>query len=927
MPEKSFVQLYKSLGVEIIRESGDNAQAFCSIHADKEKPSLSININNGLYKCFVASCRAFAGGNYRSYYKLATGNELEDTQVIDEAEVTKYHEALLKNNATLKWLYDLRGLNDETIKRFRLGWDGERVTIPIFNSSRQCVNIRRHSPNKGAKNKVVSYKPGFGSIRIHPISALEATKIIICEGELDAIIACQLGFNACTVTGGAGSWKTDLTPLFAGKEVVLLYDIDPAGRNGAHIIATKLVPVARSIKDVLLPITKPANADVTDYIVTYGNGAGELEALIEACPFYKAGEPAKFRDDRAPIEVTLNEISKPELIGRKVNFKGLVAGRDLQPYAAPRDITFTCRQGLKICSLCSIGNNNGTLKYKVDPSNLEILRLIDVTEEQQRVFLRKAAGIYPNCPRFEMSVETYHSVEDITLTPEINFSADANTDYVLRQAFHVGHGIKPNNTYNFEGIPVPNPKNQYVTYILPKATPVKDSISNFMLTEEGHESLKIFQVEPSFTEVGRKFREIAGDLSANVTKIYERNELIHLIDMVYHSVLQFKFQGKLLKKGWVEGLVLGDTRCGKTETISNLIQHYQAGDISTGENTSYAGLVGGLQQTGSRWSIIWGKLPLNDKRLFVIDEISGMSIEDIGKMSGVRSSGIAEIVKVQTEKTFARTRLIWLGNPREARPLASYDTGVQAIQKLIGRPEDIARFDLACTVASGEVSNEVINSYKRPVVPHVYTSELCHRLVIWAWSLRPEQITITEEAEQLCLKLSSQMGQRYSSNIPLVEPAEQRVKLMRLAVSCAARLYSTTDGKQLVVMPSHVEYVHSLLEKMYNSSSMNYGAYSKSKLEDQYLKDPKIVEEIVRNHGLDFVEGMLRSSYFRLSDLEDVLNMEKKEVKSIIAILVRNRALKHANTAYVKSPAFIQLLRKLQVEGLPQKQERKGDDF
>jgi 5S rRNA maturation endonuclease (ribonuclease M5) len=923
--EKSFTKLYSELGVNIVGEHGDNAQAYCKAHNDKEKPSLSININNGLYKCFVASCPAFKGGNYRQYYKIVTGKDLEDTRVIPDSEVVKFHETLLKNSAVLKWLHDLRGINDETIARFRLGWDGERVTIPIFDVNRQCVNIRRHSPVKGAKNKVISYNSGFGSIKIFPISALEFPRIIICEGELDAIVACQLGFNACTVTGGAGSWKTDLTPLFKGKEVILVYDIDPAGRHGANIIAHKLTPVASLVKDLLLPITKPSNADVTDYVVTYGNGAAEFEALIEACPVFKAGEPAKFRDDRAPIEVNLNELSKPELIGRKVAFKGVVAGRDLSPYAAPCDITFTCRMGLKVCGLCSIGNNNGTLKYRVDSSNLEILRLIDVTEEQQRAFIRKAASIYPNCPRFEMQVDSHYAVEDITLTPEINFSSDANTDYIMRQAYHVGHGIKTNAPYNFEGIPVPHPKTQYITFILPKATPAEDTISSFVLTSEIHEQLKIFQQQNKTVE--ETFTEIARDLSFNVTRIYEREMLINLIDLVYHSVLQFNFQGKLLRKGWVEGLVVGDTRCGKTETITRLVEHYRAGDISTGENTSYAGLVGGLQQTGSRWSITWGKLPLNDKRLFIIDEISGMPVEDIGKMSGVRSSGVAEITKIQTEKTFARTRLIWLGNPREARPLSSYDTGVQAIQKLIGRPEDIARFDIACTVASGEVSNDVINSYTQPKVEHKYISDVCHKLIIWAWSLKPEQVIISKEAEQLCLKLSAQMGLQYSSMIPLVEPAEQRVKIMRLAVSCAARLYSTMDGKQLLVLPSHVEYVHSLLEKMYNSSSMNYGAYSKAKLEDQYLKDPKLIEEMVRNNGVDFVEGMLRASYFRLSDLEDVLNMEKKEVKSIIAILVRNRALKHANTAYVKTPAFIQLLRKLQAEGIKPKTERNGDDF
>ena len=925
MLEKSFVAQYKEIGVRFQTESGDNVLAFCKVHNDKDKASLSINTNNGLYKCFVASCPAFKGGNFRQYYRLVYGKELESA-IIDDSEVEKCHLSLLENKIVLKWVTDTRGLSIETIKQYRLGYDGDRITIPIFNEDGECVNIRRHATKKNVTSKTVSYRPGFGSIRLYPANALKLPVVLLCEGELDTLITRQLGFNAATVTGGAGSWKEEFTPLFSGKEVILVYDIDPAGRNGANIIARKLFNIASSIKDVLLPITKPSNGDITDYIVTYGNGSGELKSLIDACPAFKGEEGPKFRDDRAPIETSLNEATKPELIGRKVSFKCTVAGRDLQPYAAPRDVTFTCRMGLKICGLCSIGNNNGTLKYSVDSASPEVLKLINVTDEQQKNWLRKAAAVYPGCPRFNLTVDSHQTIEDVTLTPEVNFSADANTEYVLRQGFVVGHGIKTNAPYLFEGIPVPNPKNQYVTFILPKSSPAEDTISSFVLTPEIHESLRVFQLGAE-QKPAEKMEEIATDLAINVTKIYERNRLINVIDMVYHSALQFYFQGKLLKKGWVEALVIGDTRCGKTETITRMIEHYKAGDISTGENTSYAGLVGGLQQTGSRWSITWGKLPLNDKRIFIIDEISGMPVDDIGKMSGVRSSGIAEIVKVQTEKTFARTRLIWLGNPRSPRPLSSYDTGVQAISDLIGRPEDIARFDIACSVASGEVSNEVINSYTRPAIEHKYTSDLCHKLIIWAWSLKPNQVVITEEAEKLCLKLSSQMGQKYSANIPLVEPAEQRVKIMRLAVSCAARLYSTTDGKSLEVLPCHVEYVYQLLETVYNSSSMNYGAYSKAKLEDQYLKDEKIVTEIVMNGGSDFVDGMLRAGYFRLSDLEDILNMEKKEVKSLIAILVRNRALKHVNTAYVKTPAFIQLLRKLQNVGIPAKVERKGDDY
>lgn len=907
-----YLGLAKKLGIKFATESGSNITGHCPLHVD-EKVSFSFDVERGLWKCFNPSCPGFKGGNFTQLYKKLTGEDFEEDHQVPISEIEAYHHRLKDEPAILKWLRDARGISEAGVDRFMLGWDGERLCIPI-KAGPKYVNLRRHAVRKGEKIKTLSYRPGFGSLKLYPEENLSKSEILFCEGELDTILACMLGFNAITVTGGTGSWKAKWTPYFKDKLVNVCQDIDGPGRQGAQSLCLELRKVAKTVKNVLLPLTSPPNADITDYIVTYGHSADDFRNLIENTPVFDPQEQIPLTSERPPAkEVDLSKAGEAGLIGKLVKMRVTAAGKDLAPYACPKDIEFTCQMGLRICKLCSIGAAGGRLEHTIHPLSMEVLKLINCSEEQQRGFIRKSAGIYPGCPRFDMKPKSFHTVEDVRLIPEVNFSSESTGEYVVRPAFTVGHPIRPNSSYEVEGMVIPNPKNQYVTYILDRITQVKDNVEGFVATPEIKEALKVFQGQ----DVAAKMNEIASDLSRHVTHIYQRENLVQAVDLVYHSVLQFYFQGRIVKKGWTELLVMGDTRCGKTETVVQMINHYRAGEFAAGENCSYAGLIGGMQQLGNRWSITWGKLPLNDRRLLVIDEVSGMPVEDVGRMSGVRSSGIAEITKVQSEKTFSRTRMIWIGNPRSPRPLGSYDAGILAIKELIGRPEDVARFDLAIAVASGEVPVEIINQNVRDTKTEaqVYSGDLCHDLVMWAWSRRPEQVMFTKEAEETVLKLAADMSARYSSAVPLVEPAEQRIKLARLSVACAARLFSTDDGDTVIVKPAHVEYVHRFLESLYTSPAMGYLAYSKLKNMELTLKQEPEVRNIVSTHGVSFVEGLLERQYLRLTDIEDLLGMEKKDAKILISQLVQQRALKHYNTAYVKNPAFIQLLRKMQSEG------------
>src|SRR5690606_27391414 len=107
---------------------------------------------------------------------------------------------------------------------------------------------------------------------------------------------------------------------------------------------------------------------------------------------------------------------------------------------------------------------------------------------------------------------------------------------------------------------------------------------------------------------------------------------------------------------------VGDTRTGKSEIATQLQRHYGYGEIVSGENTSYAGLVGGAIKYDDSWFVKWGRIPLNDRRMVIIDEDTGMETPDIALMSGIRETGIADITKIESQRANARTRALWIGN-------------------------------------------------------------------------------------------------------------------------------------------------------------------------------------------------------------------------------------------------------------------------
>jgi DNA primase len=261
---KASVDLAVFYAAEItgLRGRGEEREGFCPFHDNTDTRAFGVNVRTGAYLCRNPECGK-RGGDVIDFYRERHGCDFPTAlaelaplagvalpnrapappaapRVIDAAIPAAFHDALLADPDRLTFLAERRGLTLETIRDYEIGHDGQRYTIPIRDEVGECVNIRRYDPN--AANKMISYRSGFGAARLFPIreALLDREPVLIVEGEWDALLARQNGLNAVTCTGGAGTWREGWNALFRGRDVVICYDCDPAGREGARKILEAL---------------------------------------------------------------------------------------------------------------------------------------------------------------------------------------------------------------------------------------------------------------------------------------------------------------------------------------------------------------------------------------------------------------------------------------------------------------------------------------------------------------------------------------------------------------------------------------------------------------------------------------------------------------------------------------------------------------
>lgn len=863
--------------------------------------------------------------------------------LVQPSTVQGFHDALMGDRKKIAWLDRQRGINKKTIRALMMGFnpDNNRITFPIPNNVGFWVNVRQWDwkHTHGGERKVIHWgRAGqFGANRIYPNWMLrEGQELVWVEGEPD--LACAVAQGYVAVTGGpAGAWKDSWGSDIAGKHVAVFGDVGDstdAGMKGMMKTAEGMLPYAASVRTVVPPLDKEGG-DFTDMVVDLGYDREEIDTLIEAADIMVGeksaasvhavtgagtkSEPAmvlrRALEDN-PNTLPLADASNAQHYMTKYGLQLHVAGRDLAPYLSPEVVEVTCGQdkGSK-CTFCHMKKSGGTKVFQFHPDDPGVLGMVDCTVNQMKGQVKESCGIPKMCT-IDLEVVRARNVEKLIVIPEISGRSDERGTYVLRTAYALKHGLQPNKAYTAKAYTAPDPRSMVATHVLVNVEPLENDLDTFEMNGSMSE-LEVFKPSAwTRDDVMEKLTDIANDLSQHVTMIYGRPDLHMAIDMVFHSVLQFRFNHEFVHKGWLDALVIGDTRCGKGYVAEGMVRHYRAAEVVSAENCSFAGLIGGMQQVQNRWNITWGRIPLNDRRMVVIDEVSGLSVDEIGRMSRVRSEGVAEITKIQSEKTTARTRLLWMGNPRSGEGMSTYPYGVEAVPELIGGMEDVARFDFATAVASAEVDPSIINRVRNDDTSEPkYGTAACRACITWVWSRKPDEVLFDEDTTLFILQHAvSELSGRYHPSIPLVQAENIRVKLARLAAAVAGRTFSSNEDGNLVVRKCHAEVAVDLMKMWYDKPSMGYHSYSDTAKEQSTLEQPSRVESMIMEQG-DYaailIRGLLGTRRIQISDVANWTGQDRYSAQDLIAEFVQQRAVYKEHSYYRLRPAMITLLRDL----------------
>ncbi len=200
-------------------------------------------------------------------------------------------------------------------------------------------------------------------------------------------------------------------------------------------------------------------------------------------------------------------------------------------------------------------------------------------------------------------------------------------------------------------------------------------------------------------------------------------------------------------------------------------------------------------------------------------------------------------------------------------------------------------------------------------VKHVFTSELCNLLILWTWSRHPENIKIGPETEKAIYEAVNVLDSKYSSSIPLVEPSEQRIKLARMSVSLACRLFSTTNGEDVIVTPEHVAEVLRFLQECYDKPSMGYNSFSKAVKKTDVI-DPKemdlVAQELREFRDWTILrDTLLDMAMFKKNEVSDIMGYDVDMSRELFRWMGKRRLIRSAPFGFVKHASFTSLLKSM----------------
>lgn len=291
----------------------DSGQVCCPFHPDTNASS-GIG-DDGQFHCFTCGTSAHDSVGFISKYFNVS---IKTASNMNEALHKQFEYTYTENPITKEQMEYLKncGISDKIIQKYffcsgvgklmyRHTFNGYRIGTTWFNNP--C--LPEHNPT----SKKYKYNIIKGGLCTPYDDVIKYNTLIITEGEKDMLTAKSFGFpNAVAKVGGA---KTGIVAgiNFQDKQIILIYDCDDPGREGAEADASHLIENYNCKVKVINLNLPDKGADLNDYFVKYNHTKEDLVQLIQNTPLFTP----TIKPTQSKVETFIKSLNDSELIELK----------------------------------------------------------------------------------------------------------------------------------------------------------------------------------------------------------------------------------------------------------------------------------------------------------------------------------------------------------------------------------------------------------------------------------------------------------------------------------------------------------------------------------------------------------------------------------------------------------------------------------
>lgn len=885
----------------------------------ESNPSAFVNLTKGLFYCH--SCNR--GYNEVQFIEELFGcNFIKANHIVErfnnpnELEITtlawKNDPNLILEEQTKQKLIELgislevaEQLNIVSLPKDHPERDLNDIFIPI-TMYEKVIGYRTY--RKGKNPKVLGRK-GLKNGFIIPfdlwINSDKRKSTLICAGEKDMLVARSHGFNAITITGGELSEPINLKQ-FTDIPVAIVYDNDEGGKTGAVKLALALYKYTKKIKVVLNfhEVCKEPKEDITDFFVKYNKTREDLVEYIKKTPYF---EPTNEEYQKVIPNVNLMEASKPQYLDKLLY-------SNIQVVAA-YDTTFSVPTQAYMKKIKRIDDNDKVeigkeFFWELEEQNIgDMLKLIDNNLQEGKIEQTIKEFMHIPLKEYGLTAMQYKQKETVfkvQVTDLFETSDEDELRVIEYTAYCYGCLLESGKKYSIKYKIVPHPfRGRQLIMIILDAKEANDSVTSFRLNDITKSHLDEFiNLEGSVEERMHLLTEkVKGLLNYD-----GNNQLIEMIDLVYHSVLYFNFKNYKKERGCLDAIIVGESRVGKSSTANALRETYKLGAKASlaGNSATIAGIVGGSVKIGNAHQTKAGLIPQNDKGLIIFEELGKSKSDIIQELTEIRSSNQVRIVRVSGILTLpAMARYISFSNPKtfngNVKSIESYPNGIEILLDLIPTAEDIARYDVAMVLSDKGSSQIDINwEPQEPFKPEVYQSR-----IRWVWSRKAHQIILNGDVQESIIQLSNKLNSIYGGHIKIFG-TETWKKLTRLTIAIAGYLVSTDSSyENIVIDVEHVQYAVKLLTEMYDNPTFKLRQYiTNEKRYSVFSEEDKSILLKMRQKFSTAIDFIDQHSEVSKGAIASASGLEPHAVNGILKELIEHFFIKMKDTVIMPTEKF-----------------------